>query len=265
MRRCVLLLGCVAFVASLACAQGTAPSGSRALFADGVRKEADGTLAITRDRELRMPGTSKERADLTAGTNLRPQTEIKVRAQGKVYDVELWTGERPGGDGAGGFGGRVAVLAVFPPGATAPTDVAEVAADRETYLDDKLVPLGGDDAFQIFNAHLNAGEDFNAITLFHLRDGRLRRIAESGTYAARGGDCAEATRDVLHWESVAGTDPLPNVVADLETIRAPRDVTKEDCPKRNFPEKRTHVRTTYRFDAKLDRYVKVAAAPAKGR
>lgn len=233
------------------------------LFPADTRAEADGTLVITSDRELRMPGTSRERADLPAGTRLTLASSIAVRAQGKTYDVQLWDGTRPDGSGEGSFGERVAVLAVFPAGAAEPTDVAEVKTDRETYLNDKLVALGSEDAFAIFNAHLNAGEDFNIISLFHIRDGRLRRIDEIFTEAVRAANCAESFREVLHWHVTPQTDALPRIVADVETIRAPRDVTQEDCPKRKVEERRTHARTSYRWDAKQNRYVKEPPAGRK--
>lgn len=227
--------------------------GARAVFPHAARATADDTLVVTRDLELRMPGTSKARATLPADTQLTRLGVLAVRAQGKAYTVELWVGDRPA-DGEGGFGPHVAVLAVFPPDATAPSDVAEIALDRETYLARKAVPLGPDDAFEIYNAHLNAGEDFNQVTLFHLRDGRLRRIAEVGTYAARGGNCAQSTRQSVAWQA-QGTDALPPVVADVETITAPADITREDCPGRKVAERRSHARTTYRWDARQARYV----------
>lgn len=225
------------------------------MFPGAARMDGDDALTITRDLALRMPGTSKSRADLPAQTALVRTGTLAVRAQGARYTVELWTGDRPT-DGDGGFGPRVAVLAIFPDGASAPSDVAEVAADRETYLAKNAVPLGPDDAFEVYNAHLNAGEDFNAITLFHLRDGRLRRIAEIGTYAGRGPNCARSSRQRVTWQ-VEGNDALPPIVADVETVTAPADVTKEDCPDRKVVERRTHARTTYRWDARQGRYVAV--------
>ncbi|MFO1414478.1 MAG: hypothetical protein U1F10_11370 [Burkholderiales bacterium] len=248
----LLLAPILLLAATLACGQGT-----RMVFPNGARMQSGDTMVITRDLELRMPGTSKTRADLWADTELMRFGSLPVRAQGKVYTVELWAGDRPA-DGDGGFGPHIAVLAVFPPGASAPSDVAEVATDRETYLAKKVVPLGPDDAFEVTNAHLNAGEDFNQVTLFHLRDGRLRRIAEAGTYGARSPNCADSVRQVLTWQA-QGPDELPPIVANLEIITAPADITKEDCPNRKVAERRKLVQTTYRWDAKLARYVEERA------
>lgn len=244
-----LLAALVLCACTLAGAQG-----ARAVFPHAARPTADDTIVITRDLALRVPGTSKVRADLPADTQLTRFGSLPVRAQGKVYTVELWVGDRPA-DGEGGFGPHVAVLAVFPPGATAPTDVAEVATDRETYLAKNVVPLGPDDAFGIYNAHLNAGEEFNVVTLFHLRDGRLRRIAEAGTDSVRGANCARSTRESVTWHA-QGAGPLPPVVADVETITAPADIVAEDCPGRKVAERRAHARTTYRWDARQGRYVR---------
>lgn len=233
-------------------AAGKAQRPARAPFAD-VATSGDSGITLTQDKELRMPGTSKARAYLPEGTQLSLTTTIKVRSQGKVYEVELWDGARPESSEEGGFGDTVAVLAVFPQGAKEPTDVAEVKQDRETYLNEKLISLGGDDAFEVYNAHLNAGEDYNITSLFHLRNGRLRRIAEIGTYSASSGKCRDSFRENLHWETQPQANGLPTVVADVETIHAPKD----DCPRGK--ERRTHKREVYRWDAAKDRYVKEAA------
>jgi hypothetical protein len=220
-------------------------------------------MVLTRDRELRMPGTTKVRAELPKDTRLARETAIKVRAQGEVYEVQLWKGTRPDASGEGGFGESVAVLAVYPENAPAPTDVAEVQTDRESYLNDKLVALGGDDAFAVFNPHLNAGEDYNLTSLFHLRNGRLRRVDEIATYAARAANCALSSRQALHWDVAASPTPMPPIVADVETVRAPAEIAKEDCPQRKVAERRTHERTTYRWNARQARYVKEGTATAK--
>jgi hypothetical protein len=223
----------------------------------GARADKDGALVLTRERILRQPGTSKERSVLPEGTRISLTKTIKVRAQSKTYEVQMWEGMRPESLDNGGFGDAVAVLAVLPEGAAAPTDVAEVKADRETYLDDKPLPLGSDDAFAVSNAHLNAGEDFHVVTLFHLRDGRLRRIATENEFSA--GGCAEPFVDRLRWRTGAQAGPLPNVIAEIETIHAPKEVTK-DCEGRRPKERRTLARHVYRWDAGKDRYV---AEPAK--
>jgi hypothetical protein len=138
-----------------------------------------------------------------------------------------------------------------------------VQTDRETYLDDRLVALGGDDAFAVFNAHLNAGEGYYLTSLFHLRGGRLRHVAEIATYAARAANCALSSRQVLHWDVAVSPTPMPPIVADVETLRAPADIAKEDCPQRKVAKRRTHERTTYRWNAQQDRYVKEGTATAK--
>ncbi|MGB0127908.1 MAG: hypothetical protein WBP72_09735, partial [Rhodocyclaceae bacterium] len=225
-----------------------------------ARIEPDSTLVLTRDAVLRLPGTSKVRAELPAGTRLTRTASLRVRAQGKTHEVELWGGIRADSSGNGGFGESVAVLAVFPEGESAPSDVAEVQTDRETYLRDKLVSLGGDDAFEIVNAHLNAGEDHNQISLFHLRQGRLRRIGEINIGAQRGSNCQDAFRQRIHWVVEPKPGALPTIVADVETIHAPMEIVKEDCPDRKHRQSSSHARTTYRWDKARDRYVKATRA-----
>jgi hypothetical protein len=245
-----------------AIAWAASPAPTRAVIA-GARLEANSTLVLSKDTLLRMPGTTKVRADLPAGTRLSRNASARVRAQGKVYEVELWRGARPAASEDGGFGENVAVLAVFPEGERAPTDVAEVQTDRETYLHEKVVPLGQDDAFELVNAHLNAGEDFNEISLFHLRDGRLRRIAQINIGSQRGATCRESFQQRLHWSAEMAASGLPAIVADLETIHAPAEFVQEDCPGSKVRQRSEHARTSYRWDAAKDRYVAEARPPKR--
>lgn len=228
-----------------------------------ARFDGKTTLVLTRDVQLRMPGTTKVRAWLPDGTRLTRFTAIHVRAEGKTYEVELWTGTRPNADGEGGFGERVAVLAVFPVGAAAPTDVAEVQTDRETYLRDKLVSLGADDAFEVVNAHLNAGEDHNLVGLFHLRGGRLRRIAELRIGSQQDGSCQNTFQQRVHWRVASTGAPLPDITADVETIHAPKDLIEEACPGRKPKQWSEHVRTPYRWDRNQNRYVKAGRSATR--
>lgn len=257
---CLVLASSLLTPAFVAQASGinAAENPSRGVF-PGAHLDKDSAVVLTRDLVLRMPGTSKDRADLPKGTQLNRVKAIKLRSQGKVYEVELWGGIRPEESNEGGWGNTVAVLAVIPEGAKAPTDVAEVKLDRETYLDEHLLSLGEDEAFQIFNTHLNTGEEFNITSLFHLRDGRLRRIAEIFTKGERAINCAESFTESLHWELDTKGDGMPNIVAHVEKVIAPKNVTNEDCPKRKIKERRLHSRTTYRWDGSKERYVKDAA------
>ena len=90
-------------------------------------------------RRLRLPGTSRERADLPAGTRLRLAAAHRVRENGRPHDVMLWHGDRPESAEGGGFQDEVAVLAVFRAGEAAPIDVAEVKTDRMTYFAEPAV------------------------------------------------------------------------------------------------------------------------------
>jgi hypothetical protein len=261
-----LLIAAILAAGSLwasAAAWAAGPAPARAFIA-GARLEPDSTLVLSKDTLLRMPGTSKVRADLPTGTRLTRSAAVRVRAQGKVYEVELWSGARPAASEDGGFGENVAVLAVFPEGERAPTDVAEVQTDREIYLHEKLVPLGQEDAFEVANAHLNSGEDFNDISLFHLRDGRLRRIAQINIGSQRGSNCRESFQQRIHWSAETAASGMPGIVADLETIHAPAEFVKDDCPGSKVRQRSEHKRTSYRWDPAKDRYVAEARPPKRG-
>lgn len=255
MTRTIRLILAVTVWAAGAASAEPAKDPGRGLF-PGARADKDGALVLTREKVLRQPGTSKERSTLPEGTRVKLAKTLKLRAQGKTYEVQMWEGLRPEAQEDGGFGEAVTVLAVFPEGAAAPTDVAEVKADRETYLDDKPMPLGADEAFALTNAHLNAGEDFHIVTLFHLREGRLRRIATENEFSA--GGCVEPFVDRLRWHTEPGGSGLPNVIAEIETTHAPKEAVK-DCEGRKPKERRTLARHVYRWDAAKDRYVADAA------
>jgi len=113
-----------------------------------------------------------------------------------------------------------------------------------------LVSLGDDDAFLIVNAQLNAGESFATESLFHVPDGRLRRIPTESSEATSGDGCKNVFRDELHWRSeAAASGGPPTVIAEIDTIASPRDDTTA-CDRGHKPaEKSTQVRHRYRWDA----------------
>ena len=232
---------CVATVlfitAAAAAAADTDPS--RGVF-PGARLDADGTVVLTQEKILRIPGTSKERTVLGEGTRVARQASLKVRAQGRMHEVEMWAGD------------DVGVLAVFPAGVNLPTDVADVQTDRTPFLSSELISLGGDDAFTVSNSHHNAGEGFNETSLFHLRDGRLRRIAVVPTYSVMAG-CAKAYKEELAWRIETDGSELPTVIADVDKTHAPADFT--DGCKGKPKEWHEHKIVRYRWNAAKDRYL----------
>jgi hypothetical protein len=233
---------CIAITALLvACNPAVAADSdpSRGVF-PGARLEADNTVVLTQEKTLRIPGTSKERTVLGEGTRVARQASVKVRAQGRLHEVEMWAGD------------DVGVLAVFPAGVNAPTDVADVQTDRTPFLGTELISLGGDDAFTVSNSHHNAGEGFNETSLFHLRDGRLRRIAVVPTYSVMAG-CAKAYSEELRWRVEADGGELPTIIADVDTTHAPADFT--DGCKGKPKEWHEHKLTRYRWSAAKDRYL----------
>jgi hypothetical protein len=230
----------------------TAVDGAKQIFPGGAMSGDQFVLA--HDKILRIPGTTTERAELPADTHLQAPTAGVVRAQGRRYTLLIWDGIRPAASEAGGAGEGVSVLAVFPEGSAEPTDVAEVKLDRETYLSTEGTPrLGLDDSFTVLNAHLNAGEEFLITAIFHLREGRLRRIAEVYTHSTSGG-CAQSATESLSWKTqAAGTRELPDLVAIVDVVRAPKADTK-DCDPPIPRERHERYEDVYRWDPGTKQY-----------
>ena len=222
-----------------------------------LQHDSDGT-AMREARRLRLPGTSRERADLPAGTCLRLAGAHRVRESGRPHDVMLWHGDRPeaaeGGAPGGGFGDQVAVLAVFRAGDAAPIDVAEVQTDRMTYFAEPAVRALGaqDDLFDLVNHHANASQPYAEHSLYHLRGGRLRRIVQVDLLGRFGG-CAKAFEQTIAWRTEPdAAQPLPRIVAEVTVHLAPRAHTTECRPRP--PARQQHYNARYRWDAAADRY-----------
>ncbi|OQX17127.1 MAG: hypothetical protein BWK76_10570 [Desulfobulbaceae bacterium A2] len=235
-------------------AGGTAFDAARQIFRSATLDQ-DNRLVLEQDKVLRMPGTSKNRAELPAGTTLSGiWFSFTVRSQGKNYTVVLWNGERPESTDQGGWGEGVAVLAVFPEGSIEPTDVAEVKQDHSTSPGERLVRLGDEDAFEILNGHTNAGQGYRLTDLFHLHNGRLRRIASGIFTLTANAGCSQGSFDeTLRWFTDGDGANPPRIVATVELVHAPRDFV-DDCQ----PALRTWSETfqaTYRWDTAKGRYL----------
>ncbi len=249
------LMACCAWlgapVARAATAEATTARAA-AVFGPG-RAGDDGQWTLATARRLRLPGTSRERADLPAGTRLWAAQALKVRERGAVHDVVMWRGERPDDTGDGGFMNEVAVLAVFAAGQTAPIDVAEVKTDRMTMFGAppvvRLTP--NDDAFTLLNHHANAGQPYTESSLFQLREGRLRRIASVDLLGELSG-CAQAFDEIIDWRIEPAGRALPDIVAQVTLIHAPKDAT-EGCTPRPA-ERRETLADRWRWDAGAGRY-----------
>lgn len=232
-----------------------APADERARQAFGAGQAApDGGWTLAQEKVLRLPGTSRERARLPAGTTLRLATTLQVQEAGRLHEVQLWAGQRPGGESDGGFGGEVAVLAVFAAGQAAPIDVAEVKTDRFTgFPSAPLLKLtAADDAFVLHNTHHNAGQPYTAASLFHLRQGRLRRIAEVDLLGELSG-CAKAFDESLEWLTEPDMATLPIVVARVTLVHAPRASTG-GCEGRRPAERREVFEGRWRWDSAKGQY-----------
>lgn len=251
------LLSCCAALA-LACATAHAAptdTASPQLFGAG-QAGPEGSWTLTREKVLRLPGTSRERARLPAGTTMRPVRTLQVKEAGRAHEVQLWEGTRPSGDSDGGFGDEVAVLATFAAGQSAPIDVAEVKTDRFTGFPDTPVfkLTVADDAFVVHNTHANAGQPYTEASLFHLRNGRLRRIAVVDLLGEMSG-CAQAFDEVLEWRTEPDMAPLPIIVARVTLVHAPRGSTG-GCDGRIPAERREVFEDRFRWDSAKGQYVR---------
>ncbi|MFO1424581.1 MAG: hypothetical protein U1F70_13220 [Candidatus Competibacteraceae bacterium] len=229
---------------------GTAYDAARRIF-PGASKDKEENLTLTQDKVLRMPGTSKTRATLPKGTTLSSPESLNVGSEGKQFKLLLWEGTRPDGGENGGFGESVAVLAVFPEGGIEPTDVAEVKQDRETFLSER-VNLGGEDAFTVLNTHHNSNQGYVITDLFHLREGRLRHIANLFTLSSNC-CCGESFKEELRWRAEPDGANPPRIVATVELTQAPKEFTEGCDPK---PKPRVEsFKKVYRWDAVKQRYL----------
>lgn len=234
-----------------------APADERAAQAFGAGQAApEGGWTLARDKQLRLPGTSRERARLPAGTTLRLAATLQVKEGGRLHDVQLWQGQRPGSESDGGFGDEVAVLAVFAAGQAAPIDVAEVKTDRFTgFPSAPLIKLtAADDAFVLHNTHHNAGQPYTSVSLFHLRQGRLRRIAVVDLLGELSG-CARAFDERLEWLTEPDMAPLPIVVARVTLVHAPRASTG-GCEGHRPVERREVFEDRWRWDSAKGQYLR---------
>lgn len=203
--------------------------------ADG---EGNGLFVTTREQVLRQPGT-RERATLPEGTRITELEAFTVRGEGRRSLVTLWNAAVS----VGHPGETSWILAVFPEGAGEPTDVVSVQTDVFCDIDDgKLLALGPDDGFFIRNHHNNSNQSYLDTGLFHVVDGRLRRVAEVFTLEARL-DCAHTFFEALSWRVVPGADGgRPRVGATVRV--SPRT----DCPGGKTVVRPREYKETYRWD-----------------
>lgn len=210
----------------------------QAVFRGVARDEAGGGWAITADKVLRQPAT-RERVTLPAGAKVGSVESFRVRGGGRVFLVTVWTVaaqiEYPGD--------RATVLAVFPDGQGEPTDVASVQTDVFCSVQTKeLFDLGPDQGFAIYNRHSNSNQSYMDSGLFHIVDGRLRRIASVFTLDVRM-DCGSTFFEVLRF----GVSPRPG--SDRPDVTATVALSpRADCPGGKTSVRPRTFRETYRFD-----------------
>ncbi|MDR2881560.1 MAG: hypothetical protein LBV29_06635 [Azoarcus sp.] len=233
------------------------------LFAGATGGDSwNGTLQ--HDKTLRRPGTSKTRSALPKGTTLSAPESLTLQSEGRSYTLLMWTGALPddAADTSAGFAGQFTVLAVFPAGSNDATDVVEVKTDRETWLEPGPL-LGKENSFRLMNAHHNSSQGYLITDLFHLRGGRMRRIASVFTLNNRAG-CEDTFEEKLQWRiKSAGINP-PRIMAAVDLVHTlPED---DDCeqtskkPVQRFqdsyrwnPNRRSYVREAGNLNA-LDKW-----------
>lgn len=199
----------------------------------GLKEEENSSdLVLSEEKVLRQLGT-KERSTAPAGAKLTSYESRTVRADGRRYLLLLVEVETPQEEGEP-FG--LTVLAVFPEGGDELLDVANMKTDRFCNLDqDKLFPLGPDDALLIRNHHSNSNQSYLTSTLLFVREGRLRRIAEVFTLSVVS-DCAHSFSETLEWSATPDPEApkgYPKVVAKAVLKHEPWPGAGLDCPKKS--------------------------------
>ena len=215
----------------------------------------EGDFVLKQEKILRIPGTTKERSILPAGTKLNNPVSYKVKSGNRDYYLLLCDGIRPEGYSDRVNNEEVAVLGVFPDGSVEPTDIAEVKSDKLTFIGERpFLKIGSDDGFTIINHHANAGQAYYNISLYHIKDGRLRRIAEEFTLTQSSG-CDKSFKEELHWivsekEIVNG---YPKITAEIDLIRSPAEFL-DGCEKRSSTKKDKYI-DIYTWDIQKAKYI----------
>lgn len=204
-----------------------------------------GTLVTGAEKTLRQPGV-KQRAVLPENTPISAVRAMAVRGEGKPYLVTLWTADAS----VGHPGDTSVILAVFPEGAREPTDVVSVQTDVFCDTDDgKRLDLGPDEGFFIRNHHNNSNQSYLDTGLFHVIDGRLRRVASVFTLDVRL-DCSHTFFEKLSWRTSASpSGPRPDVAAAVAISPDP------DCPGGKTAVRRQTFAETYRYDPARKQYL----------
>ena len=195
----------------------------------GVKEDSESNGRLTAsEKVLRRPGT-KDRTVLPEGTRLDSFEAIRVRGDGRRYIVMFWNAVSDATDVPGG---GAAILAVFPEGSAEPQDVADVKGDVFCSLGGgQLLPIGPDDGFTIANSHHNSNQGYLNTTLFHIHEGRLRRVSEVFTLRLNVA-CEKSFDQKLAWRTEPdGDKPYPKVVAEVTLTMGIGKEEGGDCPK----------------------------------
>ena len=219
----------------------------------GAHEGKDSSKIVTgAEKVFRQIGT-KERTVLPAGTPLTSFDAIRVRGDGRRYLVLLCTAETNATEVPGG---GAEVLAVFPQGSAEPQDVADVKGDTFCSFGEKAeLSLGPDDAFTIVNSHSNSNQAYLDTALFHVHQGRLRRIDSVFTLSVRG-LCEKSFEESLAWRTEPDAAcPYPKIVATVTLVHGPSKDEEAECPKRKSKARTETYSESYHWDKGQERYV----------
>ena len=220
----------------------TAADGAAHLFRHG-HLDAD-HFVVSDDKLLRKPDSTTDRTTIPANTRLKAPQEQKIRSEGKLYHLLYW-GDSENSD--------FSILAIFPDGSPDPIDVADVKGDRETYFGSPL-SVGNEDIFAITNAHLSAGEDYHAESMFRLRRGRLSLVAR--VFTGSRGLCPRYA-EVLQWKvKPSAGSAMATLIAAVDLVTNPKDGLPSDCKEQSKTKESHHLfEESYQWDATKDHYV----------
>ncbi|MHB8138120.1 MAG: hypothetical protein ACYDGO_06985 [Smithellaceae bacterium] len=218
----------------------------------GIREDPESVDLVTvSEKALRVPG-SKERTVLPEGTRFTSFKAIRVRGDGRRYLVMFWDTESNAG--APNFG--ASVIAIFAEDSAEPLDVANVKSTDFCSLGNRL-SLGPDDAFTIDNSHSNSSQSYFHTDMFHIHDGRIKRIASVPMLSIQAG-CEDSFDETLTWrtEPDAGS-PYLKVVATVTLIKRPGEYERDsgNCPKSKKSWRKEVFMETYRWNNAKKQYV----------
>jgi hypothetical protein len=204
---------------------------SLALAQDNLSSVAKHKLDLLFKKEQIIPnikdvfGMDGDTITLPAHTEFSQYSGVFVQSERQGYFIAL-----------GDNNDFVAVLAVFPEGSDKPLTVLNVKQDRLTWINDKTVQLGKNQAFVLDNHHFNSSQGYLISSLFLIEQGKLQLIDAIFTLSARG--LCESFTETLSWKTTKHSNlshPPFTAIVTLDTQS--EDSSDESCVKKSFPQR----------------------------